>query len=181
MLRDKTRDELADMLNAAGVKASLSDRERSEEKIGNKLLRHSLGIIDIESDGLIRFINIVKEDGDDERGAQFWFYLGVPGDRPVPKSDSVDIRTRRKKSFGLVGKVTGVTWNGEDRASGLANTLSDDDEIEQLAAKIGDIRVETLHDDFTGWSIEIDRKFEPTADRWKALEKIANISAKSIA
>ena len=46
-LRDKTRDNLAEQLNAIGINATLSERDRPEEKVGNRLFRRSLGIIDI--------------------------------------------------------------------------------------------------------------------------------------
>ena len=60
-IRDKTRDELADHLNSIGVEASLSERKRPEESIGNKWWRRSLGVIDIAT-GPISFINVVKKD-----------------------------------------------------------------------------------------------------------------------
>ena len=58
-IRDKTRDEFAKQLDQIGVTAIISDRERPEERVGNRTLRRSLGIIDIPNeDGPIKWINI---------------------------------------------------------------------------------------------------------------------------
>ena len=180
-LRDKTRDKLAEQLNAIGVTATLSGRDRPEEKVGNRLFRRSLGIIDITDGGLIKWINIIKQDRQKDSPPRWWIYLGVPGDMQLPKSRSVNIRTKRKKSFPLFGKIIGVTWKGQDRNHGLAKKLSDDVETHNLATGIGNIRVQTLHEDFNGWSIEIDRRFDPTPEIWKSLQRVADISVKSIA
>ena len=91
--RDKTRDQFAEKLTAIGVRAILSNRERPEEKIGNRMMRRSLGIIDIDDGGPITFVNIIKQDGTDKSPPRWWFYLGVPSDKQLPKSRSVNIRT----------------------------------------------------------------------------------------
>ena len=108
-LRDKTRDQLAENLNGIGVTATLSERDRPEEKVGNRLFRRSLGIIDIADDGLIRWINIIKQDRQKDSPPRWWVYLGIPVDKQLPKSRSVNIRTKRKKSFPLFGRIIGVT------------------------------------------------------------------------
>ena len=180
-LRDKTRDQLAENLNGIGVTATLSERDRPEEKVGNRLFRRSLGIIDIADDGLIKWINIIKKDQQKDSPPRWWVYLGIPADKQLPKSRSVNIRTKRKKSFPLFGRIIGVTWKGEDRNHGLAKKLSDDVETDNLAVGIGNIRVQTLHEEFSGWSIEIDRKFEPTPEIWISLQRVAGISVGSIA
>jgi hypothetical protein len=87
----------------------------------------------------------------------------------------VNIKTKRKKSFPLFGKVIDVTWEGESRDLGLTHELSMDHEIKALATELGNIRVQTLHDDFRGWVIEIDRKIAPSMKQWSNLEKIAGI------
>ncbi len=180
-LRDKTRDKLAERLNTIGVTATLSERDRPEEKIGNRRFRRSLGIIDIADEGLIKWINIIKQDRQKDSPPRWWIYFGVPGDMQLPKSRSVNIRTKRKKSFPLFGKIIGVTWKGQDRNHGLAKKLSDDDETDNLAIGIGNIRVQTLHEEFSGWSIEVDRRFEPTPEFWNSLQRVADISVISFA
>ena len=108
-LRDKTRDTLAERLNTIGVTATLSERDRPEEKVGNRRFRRSLGIIDIADEGLIKWINIIKQDRQKDSPPRWWVYLGVPGDRQIPESRSVNIQIKRKKSFPLFGKIVGVT------------------------------------------------------------------------
>ena len=90
-LRDKTRDTLAERLNAIGVTATQSERDRPEEKVGNRLFRRSLGIIDVADEGLIKWINIIKQDRQKDSPPRWWVYLGVPGDRQIPESRSVNI------------------------------------------------------------------------------------------
>ena len=46
-MRDKSRDDLAYLLNSTGLKAEMADRGRPEEKIDNSWYQRSLGIIDI--------------------------------------------------------------------------------------------------------------------------------------
>ncbi|NCG41393.1 MAG: hypothetical protein GWP30_10470, partial [Actinobacteria bacterium] len=48
--RDKIRDEFTKQLNDIGVTAIVSDRDRSEEKVGNRMMRRSLGIIDLPNE-----------------------------------------------------------------------------------------------------------------------------------
>lgn len=180
--RDKIRDEFTKQLNDIGVTAIVSDRKRSEEKVGNRVMRRSLGIIDLpDEDGPIKWINIIKQDRTDKQPPRWWFYFGAPTDKPLPKSRSVNIKTKRKKSFPLFGKIIGVTWKGQDRNHGLANKLSNDTETDNLAIGVGNIRVKTLHEEFSGWSIEIDRKFNLTRENWKSLKRVAEISIDSIA
>ena len=55
-MRDKSRDELANILNLVGVKAKMAERGRVEEKIEDSWYQRPLGIIDIP-EGPIRWIN----------------------------------------------------------------------------------------------------------------------------
>ena len=177
-LRDKTRDELAEHLNTIGIDAVLSARGRPHEDVGNKWWRRSLGVIDL-SGGPIGWINVIKKDRSDKSPPRWWMFLGVPDSREIPESRSVNIKTKRKKSFPIFGKVIGVTWKGSGHGQMLAHELSIDQEIDNLAAEIGNLRVETLHGDFSGWTIEVDRKIAPTKSQWAALEKIAGICTRT--
>ena len=72
--RDKIRDEFTKQLNDIGVTAIVSDRDRSEEKVGNRMMRRSLGIIDLPNeDGPIKWINIIKQDRTDKQPPRWWF------------------------------------------------------------------------------------------------------------
>ena len=92
-LRDKTRDDLAHALN-------------------------SLGVIDLP-EGPIRWINILKRDRSKNSPPKWWINLCIPDERPVLIHKEVKVRTVRKKSFPLFGKVVDVAWKGEDYGTGL--------------------------------------------------------------
>lgn len=173
-LRDKTRDDLAEHLNRIGISSVLSSRDLPHESVGNKWWRRSLGVIELDGES-IKWINIIKKDRSKDSPPKWWMFLGIPDHREIPESMSVNIKTKRKKSFPIFGKITGVTWQGQDRDLGLAHELSIDEEIDELATKLGNIRVQTLHNEFRGWVIEIDRRIAPSREQWTTLEKIAAI------
>ena len=123
---------------------------------------------------------MIKKNGSKDSPPKWWVFLCVPQDKKLPKSRSVNIRTKRRKSFPIFGSVVGVDRKGKDRGHGLAKKLSDDQETDNLTADIGNIRLQTLHDEFSGWAIEIYRKIKPTKEQWASLEKIAEIGKTSI-
>ena len=177
--RDKTRDEFAENLNAAGIGAVLAGRKRPEEKIGRTLYRRSMGIIKITADSPIRFINVIKRDSTAQFPKQWWFHLVAPTGNPIPKSRSVDIQTDRKSSLAMLQDKAEEIWKNKDGDHRLARDISSNKEFTPLVLDMGNIRIRTLHGDFSGWSIEIDNKFEMSAERWKTLEMIAQTCVKS--
>jgi hypothetical protein len=173
MLRDKTRDNLAQNLNSLGIRADLAERGRAEEKIENSWYQRSLGIIDIP-EGLVRWINILKKDGSKNSPPQWWVVLCIPDERPLSNHKAVDIKTIRKKTFPLFGKVVDVTWKGNDHHTGLVEFLSNDEAVKNLAKRIGNLTVHSYAEDFQGWTLQVDRRFEPTSQDWATIQKIAN-------
>jgi hypothetical protein len=85
----------------------------------------------------------------------------------------VDIKTIRKKSFPLFGKVVDVVWEGDDYHTGLAEVLSNDGTVKDLAKKIGNLVVRNYAKEFEGWTLEVDRRFGPTNQDWATIQKIA--------
>ena len=179
-MRDKTRDNLYKNFLEIGLDCELAERGIPEDKLNNPWYLRSLGVIKINSDSPIKYVNIIKRDRSKDSPPKWWIFLCVPHDKELPESRSVNIRTKRRKSFPIFGSVVGVDWKGEDRGHGLAKKLSDDQQTDNLAADIGNIRLQTLHDDFSGWSIEIDRKINPTREQWESLERIALVAKDSI-
>jgi hypothetical protein len=173
IFRDKSRDELAQNLNSLGIKAVLGERGRVEEKIENSWYQRSLGIIEIP-EGLVRWINILKKDASKNSPPQWWVILCIPDERPVPDHHVVDIKTLRRKAFPLLGKVVDVTWKGDDRHTGLAEVLSNDEAVRNLAKKIGNLVVRSYAEEFQGWTLQVDRRFESTDQDWATIQKIAN-------
>lgn len=173
IFRDKSRDELARSLNSLGIRADLAERGRTEEKIENSWYQRSLGIIDIQ-EGLVRWINILKKDASKNSPPLWWVVLCIPDKRPVPNHHVVDIKTIRKKSFPLFGRVVDVTWKGDDHHTGLTEVLSSDEAVKNLAQKIGNLAIHSYAKEFEGWTLQVDRRFEPTSQDWAAIQKIAD-------
>ena len=101
-------------------------------------------------------------------------------DQNIPMNHKqLKLKTVRKKTFPLFGKVVDVSWRGEAHTLPLAKTLSEDEEIDRAVVDLGDVAMFTHPNQFQGWTIEINKIFSPhppavTIDRWKSLEKIAN-------
>ena len=171
--RDKSRDNLAGALNSVGVKAEMAERGRAEEKVENSWYQRSLGVIDI-LEGSIRWINILKKDRSQKSPPRWWVVLGIPDDRPVSTHQEAKIKTVRKKSFPLFGKVVDVIWKGYDGGTGLVDTLSKDIPTKTLAKRIGNLEIKSQADRFQGWTLTVDRRFSPTTEDWETAEKIAD-------
>ena len=173
IFRDKSRDKLAQNLNSLGIRSVLAERGRAEEKIENSWYQRSLGIIDIP-EGLVRWINILKKDGSRNSPPRWWVILCIPDERPLTNHKAVDIKTIRKKAFPLFGKVVDVTWKGNDHYTGLVEVLSNDETVKDLAKRIGNLAVHSYAKEFQGWTLQVDRRFEPTNQDWATIQKIAN-------
>jgi hypothetical protein len=173
IFRDKSRDELARTLNSLGIRADLGERGRPQEKVENSWYQRSLGVIDVP-DGFVRWINILKKDANRNSPPMWWFVLCIPDERPVPNYRAVDIKTIRRKTFPLVGKVVDVTWKGNDHHTGLAEVLSGDKAVKSLAKKVGNLTIHSYDKEFQGWTLQVDRRFQPTGEDWATLQRIAD-------
>ena len=181
MLRDKSRDEMAESLNSSGVKAEMADRGKSEEGIrsGSVLLRlfgyQSLGLIDILDDGPIRWVNVVRiKRRDKNSGPRYRAVLGIPDESIPMNHKQLKIKTVRKKSFPVFGKVTDVYWEGKGNLQTLVKVFSDDVDIDNVVTDLGNMSVYTHPNKFQGWTLELGRMFVPTESRWATFQKIAN-------
>ena len=173
LLRDKTRDKLAQNINSIGVNAILAERGRVEENIENSWYQRSLGVIDVP-EGLVKWINILKKDGSRDGPPRWWIILGVPDERPIPNHQAVSIKTIRKKTFPIFGKIIDVIWKGNDYGTGLVEVLSDDEATKALAKKIGNLTIHSYSKEFQGWTFQVDRRFHPTKQNWETIQKIAD-------
>ncbi len=173
IFRDKSRDRLAQNLNSLSIRADLAERGRPEEKVENSWYQRSLGIIDIP-EGLVRWINILKKDASRNSPPLWWVILGIPDERPLSNHKAVDIKTIRRKAFPLFGKVIDVTWKGNDHHTGLRELLSHDEAVKNLAKRIGNLTVHSYAEEFQGWTLQVDRRFEPTSQDWATIQKTAD-------
>ena len=156
-LRDRSRDNLASALNDIGVTANLAERNRTEEQVENSWYQRSLGIIDISS-GPVKWINILKQDSGQHNPPRWWAILGIPDEKPISDQDRIQIKTVRKKTIPLFGKVVGVKWKGDDANTSLINTLNQYESIFDLTKQIGDLEVKNQSDVFQGWTLIFDLK-----------------------
>ena len=171
-LRDKTRDNLAHALNSLGVQAEMAERGRDEENIHNAWWNRSLGVIDLP-EGPIRWINVIKKDPSKESPPMWWVNFCIPDERPISGGREIDVKTVRKKSFPVFGRVIGVEWRGKDHSTGLINRLSYDQAAKDLATRRGNIRIRSYEKEFQGWTLQIESKLEPNRQDWNTIQDIA--------
>tara|TARA_B100000676_G_C17796679_1_gene689933 strand:+ start:145 stop:741 length:597 start_codon:yes stop_codon:yes gene_type:complete len=152
-LRDKSRDNLVNTLIKLGINAQMAERGLEQEKIGDEWYTKKLGIINVQ-DQPIKWINICIKPRSKDSPPNWKYIFIVPDERLVSGKDEFKIKTIRKKSFPIFGKVIDTNWKGND-GSGLAYTLSNDIEIKSLAKSIGDIHLESFFDPTPGWFFRV--------------------------
>ena len=172
-LRDKSRDDLTRALNSLGVGAEMAERGRPEEGVRKSWGKRSLGVIDI-SKGPIRCINVVKQDGSQYSPPTWWLILCIPDERPFSKRRAVKIKTVKKKTFPVFGKVVDVAWEGDDYGTGLLRTLANDYTVKSWTKRIGNLEVHRYDEEFHGWTLQVDKRVTPTRQDWDIIRKIAH-------
>ena len=168
-LRDKTRDSLTDALNALGAQAEMAERGRHEEKIGSSWAQ-SLGLIDVE-DCPVRWINVVRQSN--QYGSRWWLVFGVPEEysdlRSRERAADIRIKTARKRSFPLFGRVTEARWEDNGNAGGLTAVLSGDHAVDGFVKRVSDVEIRNDDEHFLGWTLRVGKRFTPSKRDWEAL------------
>ena len=183
--RDKSRDIFYKHLITLGIDVSLAERGAKEEKLFNPWHRRSFGIININSDSLISYVNIIKRDRSKDTPPRWWYYFGIPSKTSENKSDYIEVKSTRIKSFPVFGKVKSIRWNFNANGKILAENFTKDSEINSLSMDLGNIKVQSLHENFSGYSIELEfkgiRKKSATLNinHWNTLNKISKILIKN--
>ena len=160
---------------------SLVERGAKEEKLFNPWHRRSLGIININSDSLINYVNIIKRDRSKDTPPRWWYYFGIPSKTSENKSDYIEVKSTRIKSFPVFGKVKSIRWDFNANGETLAEKFTKDSEINSLSKDLGDVKVQSLHENFSGYSIELEFKGKGSKstkldiNHWNTLNKIAKI------
>ena len=179
--RDKSRDIFYKHLITLGIDVSLAERGAKEEKLFNPWHRSSLGIININSDSLISYVNIIKRDRSKDTPPRWWYYFGIPSKTSENKSDYIEVKSTRIKSFPVFGKVKSIRWDFNANGETLAEKFTKDSEINSLSIDLGDVKVQSLHENFSGYSIELEFKGKGSKstkldiNHWNTLNKIAKI------
>jgi hypothetical protein len=119
-------------------------------------------------------MNILKRDRQRDSPPRWWVILGMPDERPISDRQAVKIKTDRRKTFPLFGKIVDVTWKGTDHYTGLVDVLSNDETVRNLAKKIGNLEIRSYTREFQGWTLQVDRRFELTNQDLATIQKIAN-------
>ena len=181
VFRDKNRDNLTQALNTLGIQATMLGRGRAEEQIRNKnlgILGSSLGIVQVTGDQ-ITWVNVVRLSRRSKNSPAYYrAVFGIPDSTLPPEHHPIEIKTVRKKSFPVFGKVIDVHWEARDALAPLIDVFSQDENIINFVKDVGDIEVHTHPKQFLGWTVEVKtshRVFMPVVmDQWNALHKIAN-------
>ena len=169
-----------------GIECEMSKRGIRADKLQNPWHRKSLGVIKINSDSPIEFINIIKQDRSKDSPPRWWYYFAVPDKSVQSKPNQIEVRSIRKKTFPVFGKVKSIEWKHNNHSDNLANEFTQDTDINSLAMDIGNVKIQSINKDFseytfTGYTIEIERKtgdnktLSLNINQWNTLNKIANI------
>lgn len=170
-LRDKTRDQLADALNALGVGAEVAERGRGEERVGASWAQ-SLGVIDI-AEGPVRWINVVRQSN--QYGSRWWLVFGAPeaSEDLRERREEIKLNTLRRKSFPLIGRVTNITWTDNGNAGDLLTALSDDPAVKAFVRRNGDVEIRNDDEHFRGWTLRIGKRLKPSKRDWEGIRAMA--------
>ena len=185
-IRDKARDNLYNNLIDLGVQCEMSKRGIRADKLQNPWHRKSLGVIKINSESPIEFINIIKQDRSKDRPPRWWYYFAVPDQSVKSEPNKIEVRSIRKKTFPVFGKVQSIEWKHNNYSENLANEFTRDTDINSLAMDIGNVKVESINKNFsgytfTGYTIEIEKQtgdkktLSLNINQWEIINKIANI------
>jgi hypothetical protein len=181
IFRDKNRDNLTTALNTLGIRAVMLERGRAEEQIWNKHLGRwgsSLGIVQVAGDQ-ITWVNVVRLARRSQHSPAYYnAVFGIPDSTLPHEHHPIEIKTVRKKSFPVFGKVIDVQWEAKDVLAPLVDVFSKDEDITNFVKDVGDISVHTHPKQFLGWTVEVrtsHRIFLPVVvDQWNVLHKIAD-------
>ena len=178
LFRDKSRDNFYKNLLDIGVDCELAKRGINEEKLFNPWHRRSLGIININEDKPIKYVNIIKQDGGKNNPPRWWYFFAIPSNDEIDKKDNIEVKSKRIKSTPVIGKVESIEWEPNENSKKISDNFSDDEEINSLSMELGNIKVQSLHDNFSGFSVELEfkrREKNINNQNWESLNKIAHI------
>ena len=69
-----------------------------------------------------------------------------------------------------------MEWRGDDGGTALTQMLAADPAVSALAIRRGNLEVRRYAElFFSGWTIQVDRRFDPGHEDWAAIERIAEI------
>jgi hypothetical protein len=165
--RDKTRDNVCNVLQSIGADAQMAERGRSEEEIGRDVEGdNSKGVIDIEG-GPIRWVNITtKHDGET---VLCRIMHGVPDSRLTSQTNQPSI---------IPDLMSGdLRWHGEDYGLELLSRLNDDSSLRDMIMKRNLTKARVVgiqaYNSHGCWVISTDGYFEKSEELWTCCQVIA--------
>jgi len=176
--RDKSRDNLCQNLLSIGLDCELAERGINEEKLFNPWHRRSLGIININSEYPIKYVNIIKRDRGKDSPPRWWYFFAIPSNEIISKDNSIEVKSIRKKSTPVFGKVESIIWEPNNNSKDLAEKFIQDEDINMLSMRLGNIKIQSLHDNFSGFSIELEFKVKDRSldfSHWETLNRISSM------
>lgn len=179
--RSDSMQDCVERLNAWGLESSFSERPdyRAEARIRTRWIKWGFrtrceGIIDLAK-GDIRWISFLHRPRQGKNSPPINnMVLGIPDPNVPIQHKQVRIRTIRKKSIPIVGKVNDVYWKGADNPAGLAQILTEDVDVKGLAMDM-DLELKTYPGETFGWTLGVSKLISPTEGQWKSFQSVANI------
>ena len=83
----------------------------------------------IEQKFIISYINIIKKWGSKNDPTRWWIYFAIPFQTSESKKDYIEVKSIRKKTLPIFGKVVSVAWQYNDKAKILGNKFINSPEI----------------------------------------------------
>ena len=126
----------------------------------------------------IKYVNIIKQDGGKNNPPRWWYFFAIPSNDEIDKEYYMEVKSKRIKSTPVIGKVESIEWEPNENSKKISDNFSDDEEINSLSMELGNIKVQSLHDNFSGFSVELEfkrREKNINNQNWESLNKIAHI------
>ena len=197
-LKDRTRRRLLTDLRSIGLNIRLAERGQSEEGVSGGLMGNSLGLIGIQ-DSPIKWINLLEHPASRYASATYTNVYVVPDSR-VRSGGYLELRSTRKRSASVYGRVIDLTWTAnfvgtrvvvnpaeewdDDMEKRLLDRMNNDTTLKTNLIKLNeDITIRSVPN-FWCWAISSGsyqesrlsyemKSLAPSLEQWECYETIA--------
>ncbi len=107
-----------------------------------------------------------------------WYFFAIPSNEIISQDNSIEVKSIRKKSTPVFGKVESIIWEPNNNSKDLAEKFIQDEDINMLSMRLGNIKIQSLHDNFSGFSIELEFKVKDRSldfSHWETLNRISSM------
>ena len=197
-LKDRTRRNLTNDLQIIGLNVHLAMRGHPEEGVAGGLMGNSLGLIRV-MDSPIQWINLIEHPASRYASATYTNVYVVPDNR-VRSGGYLELRSARKRSASVYGRVIDITWTAnfvgtrvvvnpeeewdDDMEERLLNRMNKDTILKTSLIRLNeDITIRSVPN-FWCWAISSGsyqesglshevKKLAPSLEQWECYETIA--------